>query len=215
MKQLRRRVENKEVLKDQYVEPCRYGAKGFSYLTLEKRKKLQKMLEDGKPQKEIATKLNMSRSTIYYEKMRMGSLDIPYDAYFANQHAHDSGRVDVKKRTPIPRSYHQHISKMYRLLCPALERSCDKQLTETIKHCIILLEKMGANPEKMKRPVTGTDIERIIALHKEGRNISEIERLTNRSRSTVHGVIKRHEKNKQQPVEEIIYEYLRKKWINE
>lgn len=205
----------KKIIKDQYVEPKRYGSKGFSYLTLEKRRKLQKMLEGRTPLKEIAKELNMSRSTIYYERMRMGSLEVPYDAEEAQKHACNGGKINAKKRVHIPRSYQQNISKIYRLLNPLLENYSDKQLLETIEQCIILLERMGADPDKMKRPVTGFDIERIIDLHKQGRNLSEIERLTNRSRSTIHGILKKHKETiKTKTTGDITYEYLRKKWID-
>lgn len=201
-------------LKDQYVDPVKKTTKGFSYLTLEVRRKLQNLLSKKLGIKEIAFTLNISRSTIYYERMRMGSLKIPYDAEFAHKQAIAGQRIDSKGRVDIPKTYKDNIGKIYRNINSIMGEPLSSNAKRSLKQCLILLEKMGADPNKMKKPVTAADKEEILKLWKEGHSLTKIESITGRARSTIFNITQEYESRESLNTEEILYNELHNKWIN-
>ena len=208
-------MDKNRIEKDYYVEPRKYGTKGFSYLTLELRRKLELLLKQRKPIKQIANALGISRGCIYHERMRMGSVDTPYNAEKAHQNYLDRVLVSRNRnREHLPRSHTQGISKIYRLLKECLSETLPHRTNDNIKNCMLLLEKMGADPDKMKRPITEEERIRIIELWKQGLCYSEIESQTSRSRSSVHNVIVNLKEELSKDKENILYERLSTKWLN-
>lgn len=208
-------MSNQRLENDYYVEPRKYGSKGFSYLTLELRKKLQAMLEDKQRIRVIANALGISRGTIYHERMRMGGVDVPYDAVFAHQDCENKRRVNSRQREEIPRAYSQGISKIYRLIQGVMTDSMSAQAKYDLKQCLCILERMNANPEKMKRPLTNEECITILEHWKNGKTYTEIEVLTGRSRSTVSHIVSVNRDKLDTPKDEIEYDKLKDKWLTE
>lgn len=204
----------RRISEDQYVEPKNFS-KSFSILTLVQRKKLQELLEKKTPIKQIALKLDMSRSTIYFERMRMGSLEIPYDAETAHKDAHEKGKVRNSQRVELPLSYKQNISLVYRIIKTLLKENISTSLSLELRKCLVLLEKMGADPEKMRKKITAKDIQEILDLHEKGLTLLEIQVETDRAKSTIQSIIKKHKEEKtEKTTQEISYEHIKNKWLS-
>lgn len=202
----------KKIKKDQYVIHDYKRSKGFSGVDYEKRKDLERLLDNGISIKDIALKLNMSRSTIHYERLRMGSIRIRYDAAKAQKDAEE--RIKVANRTcdTVPLSHKKYASNVYRILKSLQEKLYDEDHKKEIDNCLFLLEKLGVNPDRIKKRITIEEIEKIAKLHEEGKSLSEIERIIERSRSTIFRVIQKDIKKLTK--EEMNYEQLKNKWIN-
>ena len=90
--------------------------KPFSKITFEQRKKLEKLLRERMPIRDIVKTLQMSRSTIYYERLRMGSIDIPYNAQVAQNCNRERGRA-ARFIEPYQRmDFSRKLSRVYKLI---------------------------------------------------------------------------------------------------
>lgn len=202
-------------IKDSYVAPRQYGRRGFSYLTLEQRRILEIMLKAKRPIKDIAQGLGITRGTIYYERMRMGDLNTPYNAEQAHQDALESRRVARLRKTELPKKHVQSISRLYRNMEALMQEPLNAGSQLIVEECHRILESMGANPDKMKRPLSVAEEMEIIELWKKGTTYSDIERKMNRSRSTISSVISQHRNDLNKPTQELEYEHLTSKWVTE
>lgn len=207
-------MDKRRIIKDQYVEP-KASHKGFSNLTLIKRKRLQKLLDQGKQIKEIALELDISRSTIYFERLRMGSLDTPYVAEVAHEDAKEKLCVNNRNFNQLPDSYKKKIVKTYKIINEVMEEKMTNSMKDKLNACLELLELMGANPLRMRKNLSIDEIENILKLHQNGKTIEEITLQTKRSRSKIHEIIKKHrDEIENKKIEEIKHEYITNKWLN-
>lgn len=201
----------KRIIDDQYILPLKSRRRSISNVTLGQRKILERMLQKGAKIKEISQATGMTRSTIYFERMRMGSIDVPYDAEKA--HADYIEKRKCKKRNELSEEDKKRIVKLYKLVNDSLSKSKVGEVRANLRQMIPLLEGLGANPDRMKNYVTGVEEERIIQLYKEGKTYTTIQNLMGRSRSTISEVIERNRHHLHKTKENYTYDNLKSKWI--
>ena len=201
-------MQEKKITKGEEIAPRTWGHRNISYITKEQRIQLQKLLEQKLPLKEICRRMNMSRSTIYHERIRMGSIDIPYDAEVAHQDMQN--KMFYRGNTErIPQSHKLNIVTLYKMLEAELEKSHPTKIV--LKQCLTILESMGANPNRIRSYCTAEQLKEILQLRKAGLSYREIALKVNRSSSAIAKIIERNN-NLEQPNEEVIYERIANKW---
>lgn len=193
----------------EYTQYKRNTQHGLNTWTLTERKTLKELLDEGKSMEEICHTLQRSRSTIYYERTKLGK-GIPYDPEASHKYAIESMKFKNNRRGELPLSYQKEISRMYKLLKALPISRMAEEVREKISYCIVALETMGADPEKMKKPVTIEEELRIVNLYNEGKSINKIQTITGRSRSSVWHIISKNKENEN--LEDLEYEKLTSKW---
>jgi IS30 family transposase len=193
----------------EYTQYKNISKRGLNTWTLTERKSLKKLLDEGKSMGEICHTLQRSRSTIYYERTKLGK-GVPYDPEASHKHAIESMKFKNNRRGELPLSYQKEISRMYKLLKALPISRMAEEVREKISYCIVSLETMGADPEKMKKPVTIEEEVRILKLYNDGESINKIQTITGRSRSSIWHVINKNKENEN--LEDLEYEKLTNKW---
>lgn len=201
------------IKKECYVDPNKQRSHGFSSVTFFQRKRIQELLEKGKTTREICLDVKISRSTLYYERMRMGSLDIPYDAEKAELDKKNKLCVKNRNKDTIPYSHHKDQVKIYKLLKVILENKINSDVKKNIQECLYILEKLGVNEEKIKKRLTLDEVDKIISLYQEGQTYATIAKKLNRSHSSIENCIQKYRNKILESTEEILYENIKSKWI--
>lgn len=196
----------------------RSGPIGYSSVSYEQRKKLEKLLNKRLPLKEVCGELKMSRSTVYYERLRMGDLSIPYDAEVAQKDFEKKQTPHLNSKQAGLNAFRKRITRIYKELKKMEELGVGNKAMIHLKNALIELESLGVNPERMKKPTTLSERKRILELHEEGLSYTTIAAEVNRSRDTVKGVIytysKKFKEEENKEKEEILHEELKSKWLS-
>lgn len=183
---------------------------GDTKFTYEMRKKLEELLDAKTPIKKIQEYFNLSKSTLSYERMRMGSKDIRYDAEYAHQHAgYMRQYTDCTIRKTYPVNYNHYISKLYRLV----NEMNRKNLSDSKQECLYYLKLLGADPVKMKNPLSIEEKRKILELRAHGLSIRKIAAKVKRNKNTVNEIIaKFKEKEQENNIKEFCYDQIKNKW---
>ena len=193
---------------DDWVVDDSAGKKnGFSSLTLDQRKEIEKYLKADWRIKDICLKVGCSRGTLYYERMRFNGDSNQYDAEVAHKQA-----STCAKRSEIPLIYKKNISNIYKILLQLhdLPKTTD-QHRQLINIALYYTELCGATPNKMKKPLSNEEKEKALEMKKQGLSYNAISVKLNRARSTIHSFIETHKDLiDQDPIE--IHKKLLKKW---
>ena len=193
----------------EYVKPKKKSS--ISQVTYAQRVMLEKLLAEGAHYKTICEKTNMTRSTMYHERRRMGSIEIPYKADVAHKNMLEKVTYRNDGRSYLPISHKKAIVTLYKDLQSVMKEAMSAKTKFILKKAILELERMGADPSKMKKPLSEGDKTEIIKLWQEGKSIKAIEVATGRSRSTITSYLDQY---KQQPEKENEYERLKNRWLD-
>lgn len=193
--------------KGEYVESLSRLTPTFSRFTLAKRKEIEKVLHENLSNKETCLKLGISRSTLYHERMRMGSISITYDAEFAHNHYLEAMKASPNRQ---PTKYKNWLTQIYKKV-KELET---RQNRDTVADILKTLQLMGVNASKFRKPITHAEKIEMLNLHKQGKSIVQIARIMGRSTTSVQDTIKKNKDKLNKTNEEINYELLKRKWTD-
>lgn len=183
--------------------------KAFTSITYEQRKLIQKLLDKGVSFNDVCLKAGIKRHALYYERLRMGSLDTPYNADVAQQDKEN--REKVKRAKPIgeTKNFPNLISRCHHNLKQYL---ADPKI-ETIYEAIEILESLGADPDRKVNNTTAQEREKIIDLWQQGLTYGQIAGILGRARSTVTLVIHKAAGNTEtNRAHELTAETIKHKW---
>jgi IS30 family transposase len=187
----------------------------FNMLTLEDRKNLQRFLDKKLSIKDISKKLEISRSTIYHERMRMGSIKDRYIAEIGHKNSIESRKVRYKADIPV--NHHKLLVIIHKNLSDVIRITKNNNIKDMLKESLRDLEIMGIEKNKFRNVLSIQEKFEIERLMKEGKSCSEIGKIMGRSRSTVADLLHklRKKESDKTPDERItLNDDIKRKWIS-
>lgn len=187
----------------------------FNMLTLEDRKNLQRLLDMELSIKDISEKLEISRSTIYHERMRMGNIKDRYIAEIGQKNSIDCRKVRYKADLPL--NHHKLLIIIHKNLSEVIKITKNNNIKDMLKQSLWDLEIMGVEKDKFRNVLSIQEKFEIERLMKEGKSCNEIGKIMGRARSSVASLVHklRKKESEKTPEERItLNDDIKRKWIS-